>query len=302
MTNPLVKENSASRGVTSNNAALKTADTQSLRVNPKYEALLLRNGLDSLDALFAIPNDQTLGKPGLATWRERIRLTLDDGEKGVVAYLKRYNRPPRSVRPVRYSDTCLARSHAGIEWAWAQRFKQCGVFCVEPMAVGEVFEGRKEQRSAILLAKVPGRSLENWATEWAQANRPVDHQLLKDIAMLVATMHESGFVHRDLYLSHIFFDPTTKNEPRLHLIDLQRVFRPSVFRLRWIVKDLAALHYSTPESIISRADRLRWLRWYIERSKLGVGAKALAYRIIGKAQRMTAHDKHRLARVRCVIV
>ena len=33
-----------------------------------YESLLRENGLDSLNELFAVPNDQSLGKPGLPRW------------------------------------------------------------------------------------------------------------------------------------------------------------------------------------------------------------------------------------------
>ena len=108
-------------------------------------------------------------------------------------------------------------------------------------------------------------------------------------------LHTGGYVHRDLYLSHIFFDPDAPLDDALCLIDLQRMIRPAVNRRRWIVKDLAALNYSAsptrgdaigPSDLVSQADRLRWLKLYLGAVKLDGSARRLAYRVIGKTMRI----------------
>jgi hypothetical protein len=109
-------------------------------------------------------------------------------------------------------------------------------------------------------------------------------------------LHRCGFVHRDLYLSHIFHDAEARPEESLHLIDLQRVHRPRGAGRRWIVKDLAALNYSVPPRLVRRTDRLRWLTYYLGTPKLDASARRLVYRIVGKTQSIARHDRRRTAR------
>ena len=135
---------------------------------------------------------------------------------------------------------------------------------------------------------------------------------------MIGRFHALGYVHRDLYLSHVFFDATAPPPHRLRLIDLQRVLRPVWRKRRWIVKDLAALNYSTPTTMASRTDRLRWLRSYLRvagqvvlrtpgndrsmhRSHEGDSRgirwtgerRALVYRILGKTFQIARHDQSR---------
>lgn len=117
------------------------------------------------------------------------------------------------------------------------------------------------------------------------------------IAQLVGRFHAAGFVHRDLYLSHILYDPDAAAGEELHLIDLQRVFKPSYFRLRWIIKDLAALNFSSQSPLITRTDRLRWLKKYLVVAKLEVDLRSLIYRIAGKTMAIARHDASRTRRL-----
>jgi hypothetical protein len=106
-------------------------------------------------------------------------------------------------------------------------------------------------------------------------------------------MHRLGFVHRDLYLSHIFFHEGQLAGPKLSLIDLQRVGKPRWRQSRWVVKDLAALNFSAPASLISRADRLRWLVAYLRCASLDAAGRRLAYRVIGKTERIARKELRR---------
>ena len=120
-------------------------------------------------------------------------------------------------------------------------------------------------------------------------------------------------MHRDLYLSHVFIRPSTgpcesvKGRPGLagthaggdgphdefRLIDLQRVFRPSWRRRRWVVKDLAALHYSTPADRVGLLERLRFLCRYVRACGRFGTARQLAEAVGAKASRMAVHERRR---------
>ncbi len=267
-----------------------------LTVAPGYENVLRANGLDSLEALFTASGAKLLSKPGLSSWRERLRLTLDVGGERRTFYLKRFRGPPLRVRRDVRRSGGGASSIAGLEWTWMRRLAAEGIPCVSPVAFAEAFRGSRELRSAVLTAAVPGDSLERLAQKWRDGDRTVLHSLTAPLARLVARLHECGFIHRDLYFSHIFHDPASPPESSLHLIDLQRVIRLRYLHRRWIVKDLASLNFSAPSDLVSRTDRIRWLTQYLGASKLDASAKRLAYRIVGKTRRIARHEQSRAAR------
>ena len=122
----------------------------------------------------------------------------------------------------------------------------------------------------------------------AKKDLPLKRKLLRDAAGLTRTLHGAGLCHRDLYLCHLFVAP--REDHRLILIDLQRVGRAFPFRARWIVKDLAALHYSAPPSVASRADRFRFLKAYLGTPRLDGEARALARKVERKARRIRRHE------------
>jgi Ser/Thr protein kinase RdoA (MazF antagonist) len=230
-----------------------------------------------------------LDKKSLSTWRERIRLELRTEPGGSMTFfLKRYVCPPRRVQWRRMAAGHRRRSTAGVEWYWVEQLRSAGIACPQPVALAERMCGLWEERSAILLAAVPGVSLERWAAEHPGR---VPRDRLRPLAEFVRRFHSAGLVHRDLYLCHIFFDAESA-EP-FRLIDLQRVFRPSFWRRRWIVKDLAALNYSAPDGVVSRTDRLRWLRAYLGQPRLDRRAKRLARAVATKTRRFAAHDRLR---------
>jgi len=254
--------------------------------------------------LFRLSDGERLDKPGLDSWRQRWRLTLDDHGTPRTFYLKRFYRPPpRAQRAMRRSGSGTA-SLAGNEWEWIRRFTTDGIPCVQAVAFGEELTGSHERRSAILTAGVPGQSLERWAIHKCymlatrltglvadDAERLTTQRLIPATAALVSQLHGRGYIHRDLYLSHVFYDPSLPIDRSLHLIDLQRVIRPRRRFRRWVVKDLASLNFSTPSHLVSRTDRVRWLRRYLGVEKLDASARRLVYRVVGKTQRIAERER-----------
>lgn len=267
--------------------------TEHLAIDPAFAPTLRAHGLDALDALMRVAGDADLDKPGLARWRQRVRLELD----GAVFFIKRYRRPP-------WREQLRARAGGfaaigAIEWHWLHRLRAAGVPAAAPVAMGYRRRFGLERASVLVTAAVPGRSLEHWAAAhrasplpWLRDRHP-RLALLDRVAELVSRLHAEGLFHRDLYLSHVFFDPDAEPTAALALIDLQRVVRPRWCPGRWRVKDLAALHYSTPAAAVSSVDQLRWLKRYRGVERLTPADKRLARRVIAKTRRIARHDRRR---------
>ena len=270
-----------------------------LLVRAEYVKLLHAQGLTTLESLFAYQEGECLSKPGLQQWRERIRMPLRNqrGEE-LVFYMKRYSSPPASEQRDQRWSCPQASSTAGLEWHWILELMDAGIACAQPVAFGEQVEGRREVRSATVSRAVPGHSLEVWGSRWDGAERERMRHLAIHVARLVGRLHRRGFVHRDLYLSHVYFDDQAPLERALHLIDLQRVMQPRLRHLRWIIKDLAALNYSTPAHLFSNAERLRWLKRYLLASRLDLDQRWLVARIAAKTKRIARHDRSRNARLK----
>jgi hypothetical protein len=99
-----------------------------------------------------------------------------------------------------------------------------------------------------------------------------------------------------MYASHIFLldEDAPTERPRFAFIDLQRVFRPRWRRTRWVVKDLAALNFST-ERFVSRTDRRRFWREYVQAVHRSHWADSLPDRIEAKTRRTDRHQRRRMA-------
>jgi hypothetical protein len=211
--------------------------------------------------------------------------------------MKRFERPPLRRQMQRWWGGHWWLGTAGIEWKNARQLADAGIAAADPIAFGQQMAGPWEQRSFILLKQVRGVSLERWLPEYLPAvDQETDWQSrrrrLDKLARFVADFHRAGFVHRDLYLSHVFIEEEgSHNETRFCLIDLQRVFRPRWRHRRWVVKDLAALHFSTPAARVSVFERLRFLCRYARDCPRFGSVRRLAGLIETKARRMAGHNE-----------
>jgi tRNA A-37 threonylcarbamoyl transferase component Bud32 len=261
-----------------------------LLVHRDHLDALTAAGLDSFDALMIAPGEAVLHKKGLAGWRQRVALSVGDRR----LYLKRYTKPP-------WHEQARQRlrgfgATAEVEWHWLRELPGLGLPGPQPVAYGCRRRAGLERQSLLLTDAVPGTSLERWVPDQLDgplADRAFKTSLAADLAGLVARLHASRLVHRDLYLSHVFIDEDADGAARLCLIDLQRVIRPRLRWRRWMIKDLAALDYSTPAAAASSADRLRfWLR-YRGAQSLTPGDKPIIRAIVRKARRIARHSARR---------
>jgi tRNA A-37 threonylcarbamoyl transferase component Bud32 len=219
------------------------------------EAQLLRSlGLDTVAGAFAFTAGEVMSKPNLGR-RERIRIHAAVGEGGAPAtwYLKRYG-PQPILQRLRTMVEGEGRIPARREARNIQAVAAAGVPTMRCLAAGR--DGWLGGcRSYIVMTGVPGEALERCLAGFAHRvgmGSPAMAQFNAGLLALVKALHSAGLAHRDLYASHIFLDESPAG-PRLYLIDLARVFRPSRARsFRWRVKDLAGLKYSLASEWVER--------------------------------------------------
>ncbi len=266
-----------------------------LTVAKAHLELLHAHNLTTLEQLMTTNLAQPMNKPGLPEWRDRSKLELIDthGQTHTL-FLKRYRNPPPREQRNRIAQGHPHHGTAWHEWMWMSRLADKKIPAVKPIAYGQQVESRRETASAILTAAVPGISLETWA---ATHTSPAPREWIDQVADLVADLHAHGFYHRDLYICHIFVDESAAPTDRFHLIDLQRMIEPRFFKTRWLVKDLAALNYSTPSHTATRVARVRFVRRHLRIPRLNRPAKSLIRKIAAKTARIARHDQRRNARL-----
>ena len=269
-------------------------------VHKDYRDLLVQNQLAAPEEVFAFQQGLRLEKPGLGR-RERIRIELPCRGTQVVLYLKRYGKPSLGQMLRRWVSGKRKTAAADSDFYAAMQLAEHGIPVPRPVAVGRQRNRLGERRSFVLMEELPqGEALERLLPR-RQEKKPEyallreERTLIEQTAGLVRRLHEGGFYHRDLYLSHIFLCRAASGGEKLCLIDLQRVIQPRLFRRRWQVKDLAQLYYSS-RSWFRRTDILRFLQFYFSCNRLTGSHKKIIRAVERKTRRMIRHEANRCKR------
>ncbi len=270
-----------------------TEISRSFFCDEDYKTGLGESGLTSIDAVFSFSQAHNLTKDNLPGYRSRLRFEINSPP--VSLFLKRYDCPP-------------ILTQLG-NWLSSHRRVSCGLFDVEPAAklasagintpkiisYGEQRGIFFEKRSFIITEKIPdAESLERELPDCFNAPATMENlkgrrNFIAQLAAFVTKFHGTGYRHRDLYLSHIFYG----GDGRFYLIDLARTFKPGLFSERFRIKDIAQLYYSAPGRYFSKTDRLRFYLGYAGISKLTGKDKVFIRKVINKTERMAQHDiKH----------
>lgn len=265
--------------------------SESFFVDPWYEGALSKLGLISIEAVFSFSSAKNLYKNNLARYRSRLEFEIDSPSTAV--FLKRYDKPPISVQLKNWLRHRARASCGLLEFETATQLATMGINTPRVVSYGEQWGTFFEERSFIITERIPnGESLERKVPECFKSPATVENleqrtDFIAELTLFVKKFHETGYRHRDLYLSHIFYG----DNGRFHLIDLARAFRPIVLRKRFQIKDIAQLHYSAPAEYFSWTDRLRFYLAYVGQSKLARKDKVFIRRVLNRAKRMARHDR-----------
>ena len=275
-----------------------------LSVNESFAPLLSRHGLTSTAALVEIAERNEIEY----NRNKRIALIrLANGSEERQLFLKAHRQKPSWAGMIGKSLGRQSPSEGLREWQNIMALQRAGIATATPVAAGErvISGGRLE--SFVMTLRLDGYlPLDNYIS--TRFTSPFSSKLLREkrsliraVAALARRMHRCGFNHQDFYLCHIFARLSEAGAPDLKLIDLQRVGCRRLFPLRWIIKDLAQLHYSSSELPISDRDRLRFLAGYAPAWQSRSLRRFMIHQVLRKSRSIARHDAKLQAR-RSVIV
>lgn len=265
-------------------------------LDPQIQPYLRQNGLDTVAGAFAFTGGEDLAKPGLGH-RRRTRLELRDNEHRCwVMYLKRYSTQPLLRRLWRFITARAGRCEAMTEFDNIRTIRLAGLATMREIICGVEKDLLGVKRSYIIVGEVPGDALERAGEEFITKNlHETEHieQFTEKLVELIRGLHETGYVHRDLYASHIFLNDH-EGRLELNLIDLARAFRPRRREFRWRVKDLAQLKYSMPWLWVRQYWKL-FLMGYL-RTEIPAILERWERAISAKVESIKHHDQRRETR------
>jgi heptose I phosphotransferase len=189
----------------------------------------------------------------------------------------------------------FVKTHAGVGWSeiaknWlsgkraivdarseALALERCTVLGIPvPALVAWGVEGANPaaRRSFVVSEELAGAErLSAWLRARPELPFALRRALAERLGRLVGRFHAAHLAHQDLYLDHVFLRANGADAFELFLLDLHRALPSSPRRLRWRVKDLAALYGSAHAFGVTRGDAGRFLRAY---GVTGLGARERA--------------------------
>ena len=160
------------------------------------------------------------------------------------------------------------------EWRAIQRLEEIGIDTMTVVAFGRRGWNPGTQESFIVTRELQNTiSLEDYCSAWDQQAPQfrIKKALIEKVATISRRLHEAGVCHRDYYLCHFHLMAGSEHgsetaEPVLFLIDLHRALVKKNLGSRWIIKDIAGLHFSSMDIGLTARDRLRFARIYRNKS------------------------------------
>ena len=272
-------------------------------IDAEYRQAFIDAGLGNIEDVFEFTGGKQLIKSNIGSFRTRIQFDIP-GMDGCF-FMKRYTNPPISKQVKNWLSHGKHASMAHFDHSAADELSKAGINTPKTIAFGEQWNGFFEKKSFCITEQIPNaEALERQLPDCFKNDSPDKstpessirseklnkrRQFICDLAEFVRKFHDTGFRHRDLYLSHIFYD----DRRMFHLIDLARCFKPAILSKRYRVKDIAQLFYSAPGSIFTHADRMRFYKALACVRKIKSSDKLFIRKIIRKANRIATHDiKH----------
>lgn len=264
--------------------------------NKLYKEVLIQNRLDTFKSIMQY-NDVEIVKQVIKE-RNTVKLVLDEGHGKSTFFLKRHTSP--SVKEYLKLLTRFSWPKSAFnEWLAIIRFHQIGIPTMIPVAAGVKRNRLGLVRESFVLTQEirDAYRLDHYLAKWLR--RPLSKEeiqkkrrLIRQLAQLTRKMHTMGLNHRDYYLCHIFIRNTEEDgDFELFVIDLHRVDIRKKVGNRWIVKDLAALYFSSLELPIHTTDRIRFFKLYLQKDRLSEKDRRLLRQILKKTERIARHTE-----------
>ncbi|HLB41514.1 MAG TPA: lipopolysaccharide core heptose(I) kinase RfaP [Gammaproteobacteria bacterium] len=159
------------------------------------------------------------------------------------------------------------------EWNAINKLQWLGIPTANVVAFAQRGLNPAKIKSFIVMEELaPAISVETLCQRWITRapSFSFKYALIKRIAKIARLMHNNGINHRDFYICHFLLDTSQKTEhtqePLLYLIDLHRAQIRHKTPVRWIIKDLGSLYFSSKNVGITKRDYYRFMRIYQDQS------------------------------------
>ena len=265
-----------------------------IQVVQKGDVFVNQAFLEFFEALGSVSFDDFMAMEGTvvkSAVRERSTQRLDIG--GIRVYIKKHFFP--GIREI-VKNLFRLRLPAGAldEWQALLAFHTNNIPTMIPICAGRKPFLWKIERESFLLTYDLGDASPmddflkvHTAIPCEGETLEKKKRILKNLADITRKMHSAGLNHRDLYLCHILVD----SRERLYIIDLHRVDVRTTVGKRWMVKDLAALLFSSLEVPLTHGQRLAFYKHYMQINRLSPFHKNLIRRIIKKCNKIARHTR-----------
>lgn len=275
--------------------------TTTFHISAPYRDLLERAGLANFEALFGFESGVHVDGHGDRSVT-RLELPGEAGGRRLVFYLKREWNPKAAMLIRRWVAEGFRPppSRSVKEWRNLHALRRREIATAEPVAVGEERRRGFFSRAFLLVREVEesvnlaeffeGSAAGAGAGDTVGEPLSVEARraLASQVASMVRTMHDRGMAFNDLYLKHIYVNPSRPGGRfRPTLIDAQRSrrFWHMMPTARW--HDLAALYATSHVAGCRRTDRLKFLLAYSRQSRLSPPVKLMVRRILARAERIS---------------
>lgn len=161
--------------------------------------------------------------------------------------------------------------------------ESAGIASAPLVAYGDTPDGK----TFVITENLDGYSSADRLLERGEALEPITDAMVE----IAAQLHRANLHHRDLYANHFYLRPNNAGGYEVRLIDAARVKPlPGWFRERWIVKDVAQLHFSIQRFVKSPEDSNHLLRRYCELAGRTAASRFLR-RVKIKSMWIDRHDR-----------
>ncbi|MBO68190.1 MAG: lipopolysaccharide core heptose(I) kinase RfaP [Acidiferrobacteraceae bacterium] len=198
------------------------------------------------------------------------------------------------------------------EWHGVHHLRRHGISTLTIAGYGTSYKKAANRQSFIITEEIGGSiSLEELGYEW-QKNPPKTRSdlrykrwLIRRVARMARTIHQSGANHRDFYLCHFLLrraydkGKLSTNKSTLHVIDLHRMQIRRQTPERWKLKDISGLRYSCltliESGILTSRDLYRFIADYMGISlRETLSGDALFWNeVISKAENLYAAEQRK---------
>lgn len=264
--------------------------SKSFFIDPDYRDGFEEAGLREVKGVLSFRGGENLNKKNLASYRSRFRIKINN--PATMVYLKRYDRPPVWVQLKSWFCHRKRTSCAFSDFKTGLWLEAAGINVPKTICYGQQWGMFFEKRSFIVTEEIGNaESLEEKLPDYFSAPATIENLKLRrdfivKLAAFIKKFHQTGYRHRDLYFSHIFYN----DKGEFYLIDLARAFKPVLFCEKYRVKDIAQLHYSARRQYFSNTDRLRFYLELVGRNRLTNSDKRFIRRVIRKGWTMARHN------------